>query len=187
MADPRARLQAGERGGARVAEQVQHADGPAGPPDFFRREVPVHGLLREKAGVLEAHQLQPEAQVPVPDLPRGGHGLSELPVPPARRGAQIARVGAAPQRIAPGRVPDNLRVGADQHDAAPFFQPLARGGVDQSIVFPVCGSQSIRSFRLRPAAGGRRPPRGPQGPESARCPRPPPSRAEAAPCRRAAR
>mgnify|MGYP007057920189 CR=1 FL=1 len=64
------------------------------------------------------------------DFPHVGKRLQPLPLAAAGMRAVIAGVGLVPQGAAPGRFPENLRIGTDEEDIAPALQPLPIGGVD---------------------------------------------------------
>ena len=135
MADLRPRGEAGGGGGPGVGEEVQHLDGPPRSPDHALGPVPVRGLLREDAGVLEAHGLHPEAELPVPDDPARRQAVF-LPRPAAGRAAPVGGVRPVPPGIGAGGVPDGLGVRAQEELVAPALQLLAPGGVQKLIVFP---------------------------------------------------
>ena len=69
MADARTCRRAGDRRAARVGKEVQNANGPSRASDFLHRKVPVGGLLREHARVLEVHGLYVERELLIPHLP----------------------------------------------------------------------------------------------------------------------
>ena len=138
MADAGAGRGAGQRGRAGIGEQVQHAHGTAGRADQRRRPVPVCGLFREQAGMLKIRRTDMEAQRAVAEG-QLGDGLVILPVPAARAGADIACVRIGPCRVRTPALPDHLRVGPDQHDAAPAFQALAVRTVEKAVIPPCIG------------------------------------------------
>ena len=124
---------AGQGGPAGVAEQVQHPDGPARGPDLAPVPGPVHRLLGEHAGVLEAGGADDQGQPVLPfaavDLPALGQGAAVLPAAPALVGAVVHGVGPGPEGALGLALPDHLGVGPDQQGRPPPFQPVAPGGV----------------------------------------------------------
>ena len=136
MGDGRARCQARQRCAARVAEQVQHADGTASLPYLFLIPCPVHGLLRENAGVLEARGADDQRQIVPVDLPFLRQLFVVIPLPAALGRAVIDSVGLGPQRAGLVVFPDDLRVGTDQQGLAPALQPVVVGSVQQLIIPP---------------------------------------------------
>ncbi len=155
MTDLGPRLQAGDGRRAGIGKEVQHADGPAGFTDLCHRPVPVGRLLREKAGVLEVHRLDPEAKLPIMHVP-GLRNRPFFPAPSAAFAAKIAGVARLPMTVSARGVPDRLRIRPHQIDLPPAFQFLAVGAVQQFIVLPAvrhphaCFSSHSLSF---PAVG----------------------------------
>ena len=98
MADGGTCRRTGQRGTAGVAEQVQHADGTASLPYLFLVPCPVHGLLRENAGVLEARGADDQRQIVPVDLPFLRQLFVVIPLPAALGRAVIDSVGLGPQR-----------------------------------------------------------------------------------------
>ena len=135
MADLGPGLGAGHGGGPGVAEEVQHADGPAGGADFLHGKVPVAGLLREQTRVLEVHGLDVEGQLSIAHLPVGGQAAL-VPAAAAGLAAAVAGVPVVPMDVAPGRVPYGLGVRPHQVKLAPALQLLPLGAVDQFKILP---------------------------------------------------
>ena len=152
MGDGRARGQARQRCAARVAEQVQHADGTASLPYLFLVPCPVHGLLRENAGVLEARGADDQRQIVPVDLPFLRQLFVVIPLPAALGRAVIDSVGLGPQRAGLVVFPDDLRVGTDQQGLAPALQPVVVGSVEQLII-PPCISRAHRRFSFAICVG----------------------------------
>ena len=152
MGDGRARGQACQRCAARVAEQVQHADGTASLPYLFLVPCPVHGLLRENAGVLEARGADDQRQIVPVDLPFLRQLFVVIPLPAALGRAVIDSVGLGPQRAGLVVFPDDLRVGTDQQGLAPALQPVVVGSVQQLIILP-CISRAHRRFSFAICVG----------------------------------
>ena len=136
MADAGAGLGAGHSGAAGVGEQVQHTDGTACGADLLHGEVPVGGLLRKEAGVLEVHGLDLKRQVLVADRP-ALRQLSLVPVAAAGGGAGIPGVGGLPAPVAALCVPDGLGVGAHQYLPVPALQLFAAAAVQQLVILPI--------------------------------------------------
>ena len=129
---------AGHRGSAGVGEQVEHVHRPAGLPDLLLGPVPVGGLLRKQAGVLEVHGLDIKGEAAVGDGPPLRHRLV-LPLSPAAGGAGIPARVALPAPVGPGGVPNGLGIRPDQKLVPPALQFLPAGAVDQFIVLPLVG------------------------------------------------
>ena len=138
MGDSRPCLCGGYGGSACIGEQVEHLDLSAGrdsPADQPGAPVPVDGLFRKQACMLEAEGLEVEIEIPVMDDPFLGQ-VEEFPFPAAFAAPVVMAVGLFPL-AAPGRLPDNLGVGADQLIAAPELQLFTAGGIQYLIVFPL--------------------------------------------------
>ena len=148
-AHARPRLEAGDGGGAGVAEEVQDAHVPSGLPDLFHGPVPVRSLLRKKAGVLEVHGLDVEAELPIADLP-GRWQTSLVPAAAAGFAAAIAGVPVVPVGVAARRLPDGLGVGADEIIVSPALQLLPPGAVQHFKIFPLIGDphSSLHTQRI---------------------------------------
>ena len=114
MGDRGTGRKARQRGAARVAKEVQHADRPAGRADLFLIPRPVDGLLRKDAGVLEAGGADDQGQVVPVDLPLLGQPFVVIPLPAALGGAVVDGISVCPQRAGFGIFPDDLRVRSDQ-------------------------------------------------------------------------
>ena len=99
----------GEGGAAGIPEQVKHPDRPAGSPDEDGHPLPVDGLFREQAGMLEAHGFETEPQPRkarlrsvVSDLPHVGQRAQPFPMAAARPRAVITGMSFLPERVGPG-------------------------------------------------------------------------------------
>ena len=152
MTDGGSRGGAGQRGCSRVPKEVQHLHGPACRADLVHRKVPVHRLLREHAGVLEAHRLELQRQFAVMNFPHGRDAPPFLPRAAARRGAAITRMRLPPARIRLRRFPDNLRIRANEENLSPALQPFPAGGINQLVILPLCGSHGLPAFPKTQAA-----------------------------------
>ena len=133
----------GEGGAAGIPEQVKHPDRPAGSPDEDGHPLPVDGLFREQAGMLEAHGFETEPQPRktqlrsvVSDLPHVGQRAQPFPMAAARPRAVITGMSFLPERVGPGGIPQDLRVGADEEDLPPPLQTLTGRAVNQLVILP---------------------------------------------------
>ena len=135
---------AGERHHAGIAEQVQHFHGASRGADPVLRKSPVYGVFLEEAHVAEGGAARGEGQaVPAhrPGVDRAGG--EDFPL----AGAVLVRAlgGEAGIRFPAlhgfGRIPERLRVRADDGLAAEAFELLQVAAVEQGIVFPVIGDQ----------------------------------------------
>ena len=120
MSDGRTGLRCCNCGTAGISEQVEDFNFSAGRHSVsndLTEPVPVDGLLREEAGMLEVKGFEPEGQIFVVDRPLLGK-VSELPLAAALIAAVIMRVGISPFSAA-RRIPDHLRVRTDQLVPAP--------------------------------------------------------------------
>ena len=135
MAHRGPRGRAGHGGSAGIGKKIEHGDGAVCLADALHAEIPVGGLLREKAGVLEVHGFDLKGEVPISDLPLLGHILL-FPLAASGGGTGISGVGTAPQRVLPGSVPDGLGIGPHQDAVAPSLQLFPSAAVDELIVAP---------------------------------------------------
>ena len=166
MCDVGARGLRGQRGGARVGEQVQHLGGAhpvcladaAQPQRLLVDELPVGRLFGEHAHVLEGSEAEAQGDVQVRgrvclrvllsvvgDAPLVIH-LAEFLPGAAVLLAGLAEAGAGtehhvalspPFALGERRRPQGLRLRTPEHVLAEALQFLAASRVDQLIVFPV--------------------------------------------------
>ena len=139
VGDLRARRRTGAGRAAGVAEQVQHADGAVRLADEARHPVPVHRLLREQAGVLEAGGAHVELQLAILHAPALRQLFEELPLAAALGGAVVVGVRLRPELGLLLR-PDRLGIGAAQYDVLPALQLLAVAGIDDLVILPFGGN-----------------------------------------------
>ena len=128
MCDSRACLCCCKGGTACVGEEIQHLDRAAGISDFFREPVPVSGLLREKAGVLEAEGLELEGELLVVDAPLLWK-VKKFPLSATLLAAVIMAVRMLPAVLLSWCIPDDLRVRAHEQVIAPALQLFSAGGI----------------------------------------------------------
>jgi len=150
------------RGGAGVAEQIQDGNLPASRPgclDLGAEPLPVHRLLGEKAGVLEAGgaDLERQLQRLIPDRPVIRQLPPELPASTPRAAPVIESVPVLP--LGPGRGalprPDDLRVGSDQCVRAPALLFHAIAAIEQLVILPAVGDDQGGTLQRHEGNHGR--------------------------------
>ena len=149
VADTRARGRGGHRGGARVAEEIEHANlaaGRARVADFLGEPVPVDGLLGKESGVLEARRVDAKGERAVTDVPLLGKFLAILPLAAASFAAVIETVPVFPARLPAAARPDDLRVGAHERVRSPFLLLHAVATVDELVILPAVGDEQSGTF-----------------------------------------
>ena len=145
MRDRCARAGRGQCRTAGVGKQVQHLDRAVRllrlrVTDDLREPRPVHRLLREEPGVLEAERLQQERQVQrvVADAPLLRQ-VEELPLAASAVAPVVVRIRLPPPRVRFLRGPDNLRIRAHQDIVAPALQFLPARRIEHGIFLPLIG------------------------------------------------
>ena len=134
----------------RVGEEVQDLYGASCRSDQVSAPVPVRCLLGKKPGVLEAERFQIECKTFISDLPGFGQ-IEEIPAPSALFAPVIMSVRRFPFFPAGRRLPDDLRVWADENIVSPALELFAIPCIKYVIVFPVVGNPHVFKTSVSPA------------------------------------
>ena len=118
-----------------VGKQVENFYRSSGLSYLLSKPVPVRGLLRKQAGMLEAEGLQVEGQFSVADGPLLGQ-IEEFPLASTTVASVIMAVHPLPSLVPLRRIPDNLGIRPDKQILAPALQLFTFGAVYYFIIFP---------------------------------------------------